>query len=655
MSWKFVFIAAAVAVQSLNLFSQNLDSEVILTIGNDVVTRNEFERIFQKNNQMVEASSQKTVDEYLELFINYKLKVAEAKSQGLDKKDAFIKELDGYRKQLTQPYLIDQDSERKLLDEAYQRMRYEVSASHILISVPEKATPTDTLAIYNKVLKMRERIIKGESFEDVARGTSDDSSVKRNSGFLGYFTAFQMVYPFESAAYKTPVGKVSMPVRTTFGYHLIKVHDIRPAKGQIKVAHIMIATSNDGNDTKNIEAKNKIDELHKRVINNEDFAALAREFSQDPGSARNGGELPLFGSGRMVPEFEQAAFSLQRDGQISSPIRTQFGWHIIKRIEKKEIGTFEEMLPEIKQKMTRDSRTQLSRRNFITNMKIKNKFSIDSVALKSFVKLLDSSVYFGQWKTNVDFSGKTLFQYDGKKYSVADLAARVGSQKALKKTPFTSIAYKACTELIEETIIASEESRLDRENPDFFYLMKEYYEGILLFEITDQNVWGKSSNDNEGLTEFYNKNIGNYLWDKRFHGFIFTSNSDKTLKKAQKLILSKKGSTLSPDQIVSKFIVKSDTLLKIAPLHTNVADAKILNFQNWQKGLSPISSEDGTFKFIRFTKVAENEPKPLSEVRGQAIADYQEFLEKEWLALLRQKYTITINHEVLEKVKQRAN
>lgn len=655
MNWKVVFIAAALAVQSLNLFSQNLDSEVILTIGNDVVTRNEFERIFQKNNQMVDASSQKTVEEYLELFINYKLKVAEAKAQYLDKKDAFIKELEGYRKQLTQPYLIDQESERKLQEEAYQRMRYEVSASHILISVPEKATPADTLSIYNKVLKMRERIIKGESFEDVARGTSDDPSVKRNSGFLGYFTAFQMVYPFETAAYKTSVGKVSMPVRTTFGYHLIKVHDIRPAKGQIKVAHIMISTSNDGNEAKNIEAKNKIDELHKRVINNEDFAALAREFSQDPGSARNGGELPLFGSGRMVPEFEQAAFSLQRDGQISSPVRTQFGWHIIKRIEKKEVGPFEEMLPEIKQKMTRDSRAQLSRRNFISNMKVKNKFSIDSAALKSFVKLLDSSVYYGQWKSNVDLSGKTLFLYDGKKYSVAELATRVGSQKALKKTPIITFAHKVCNEFVEETIIATEESRLDRENPDFFYLMKEYYEGILLFEITDQNVWGKSSNDSEGLTEFYNKHLGNYAWDKRFHGYIFTSKSDKTLKKAQKLILSKKGSSFSPEQIVSKFIVKSDTLLNVTPLYTSIADARVSNFQNWQNGLSPMTKEDNSFKFIRFTKVAENEPKPLSEVRGQVIADYQEFLEKEWLALLRQKYAVTINHEVLGKVKQRLN
>jgi peptidyl-prolyl cis-trans isomerase SurA len=655
MNWKVVFIAAALAAQSLNLFPQNLDSEVILTIGNDVVTRNEFERIFKKNNQMVEASSQKTVDEYLDLFINYKLKVAEAKSQGLDKKEAFIKELDGYRKQLSQPYLIDQESERKLQEEAYQRMRYEVSASHILIAVPEKATPADTLAIYNKVLKMRERIIKGESFEDVARGTSDDPSVKRNSGFLGYFTAFQMVYPFESAAYKTTVGKISMPVRTSFGYHLIKVHDIRPTKGQIKVAHIMISTSNDGNEAKNLEAKGKIDELYKRATNNEDFASLAREFSQDPGSARNGGELPLFGSGRMVPEFEQAAFSLQRDGQISAPLRTQFGWHIIKRIEKKEIGTFEEMLPEIKQKMTRDSRAQLSRRNFIANMKVKNKFSIDSAALKSFVKFLDSSVYYGQWKPTTDLSGKVLFQYDGKKHSIAELAAKISSQKALKKTPYSTIANKTCNDLIEETIIAAEESRLDRENPDFFYLMKEYYEGILLFEITDQNVWGKSSNDNEGLTDFYNKNIDNYVWEKRFHGFVFTSTSEKTLKKAQKLILSKKGGNLTPDQIVSKFIVKSDTLLKVTPLHTNIADARIPNFYSWKNGLSPVTSEDNIFKFIRFDKVVENEPKPLSEVRGQVIADYQEFLEKEWLALLRQKYVVTINNEVLEKVKQYAN
>jgi peptidyl-prolyl cis-trans isomerase SurA len=652
MNWKLWITIVSLSFLSLNAFSQNVEDEIILTVGDEKVTRAEFERIFHKNNQMVDESAKKSLDEYVELFVKYKLKVVEAKAEGLDKKESFIKELDGYKKQLSQPFLTDTQTEKSILDEAYQRMRYEVSASHILVSVPEKATPEDTLAIYNKVLKIRERITKGEAFEEVARATSDDPSVKRNSGFLGYFTAFQMVYPFESAAYKTPIGNVSAPVRTQFGYHIIKVHDIRPAKGQIKVAHIMVATPRDGDVEKENEAKSKIEDIYKRVLNNEDFAALAREFSQDPGSARNGGELPLFGSGRMVPEFEQAAFGLKTDGQISVPVRTQFGWHIIKRIEKKDVGSFDEMLPDIKQKISRDPRAQLSRNNFINNLKKKHSYKLDSASLKAMYKMLDSSIYKGEWKPKQDLTQKHLFEYAGVKFSMDALATKIGaSPKPQKQLNYKTITDRAFNSLVEETIVNEEESRLSKENPEFFYLMKEYYEGILLFEITDRNVWSKSTNDTEGLTEFFNNNIKNYSWEKRFHGITITAANEKTLAKAQKLVTSKKGMQLTPEQIVQKFVVKNDTLVKATKVTFDPTDPKVQNHTSWAKGVSPVQKSDNEVSFIKLVNITENEPKQIEDVRGQVIADYQEFLENSWIKQLREKHQVVVNQDVLNKLK----
>lgn len=651
MTWSYKFIVFVFIALTSYSWAQKA-SDVILKVGNEEVTVAEFERIYKKNNQMVDEAAKKSIDEYLQLFINYKLKVAEAKEQRLDTKEAFIKELEGYKKQLSQPYLIDKETEKRLQDEAYQRLRYEISASHILIAVPEKASPSDTLAIYNKVLKIRDRIIKGEPFEEVARATSDDPSVKRNSGFLGYFTAFQMVYPFENAAYKTPVGKVSMPVRTQFGYHLIKVHDLRPSKGQIKAAHIMIAIPRDGDPEKDKEAKQKIDEIHKRLMNNEDFATLAREFSQDQGTARNGGELPIFGSGRMVPEFEQAAFSLERDGQISIPIRTQFGWHLIKRIERKEVGSFDEMIPEIKQKLSRDQRANASRKSFINTQKNRYNYRLDSAAVKSLVSMLDSSIYLGNWQPQDKMKNTFLFQYSGKNYTQFDLANQIARMpRPNKGLTFRQIVNKACSDLVENTIIQVEEERLYTDNEDFFYLMKEYYEGILLFEITNMNVWSKATNDADGLSEFYNRNLDKYAWESRYHGLRIVSKNEKQLKKAHKLATSKKGATLSTEEFLKKFIVKGDTLISIQPVHGDPSDNAIKDFAKWPQQVSTIQRINDEFFFHKFLKIVPNEPKPLNEVRGQVVADYQDYLESEWMKKLRSKHEVSINNEILKQLK----
>ncbi|HPJ44502.1 MAG TPA: peptidylprolyl isomerase [Tenuifilaceae bacterium] len=656
MKWINRLLFLALFILQLSSFAQNTKEEVLLTIGDEKVTSQEFERIYLKNNQMVSEADKKSLSEYLNLFINYKLKVVEAISQGLDKKSSFTQELDGYRKQLVQPYLNDPEMEKKLIEEAYQRMRYEVSASHILISVPEKSTPEDTVALYNKVMNIRERILKGEPFEVVARATSDDPSVKRNNGFLGYFSVFQMVYPFENAAYRTPVGEISMPVRTRYGYHIVKVHDKRPARGQIKVAHIMVAIPQNTAPEKEAEAKKKFDMVYKQVLNNEDFANLARQFSDDPGSAKNGGELPWFGAGRMVPEFEQAAFALDKNGQVSEPLRTGFGWHVIKRIDKKDVGTYEEMLPEIKNKITRDNRMLLSRRSFIEQLKLKNGFSQDTNVIKTMVEMLDSSLYKGAWKIPEVAMEQQVFTFANQPYSLEMLAKRVeNAQKNPTSLPFSLFVERVYNDFVDETILQFEENRLLKENDDFYFLMKEYHDGILLFEITDMNVWGKASSDTVGLQNFYESNILKYSWDKRAHAKMYLSNSEDVAKKAAKLVASKKGAKLTDTELSSKFITDSISQLTIEPYACGIDDAIIKGFENWDKGISPVAKHENGFRFVKFISVNENEPKPLNDIRGQVIADYQEFLEAEWLNKLKAKHPVVVNQDVFEKMKANLN
>lgn len=649
-----IWISLLSSLFFLSTYAQT--DEILLTVGDEKVSSAEFERIYLKNNQMAQSSDRKSLEEYFDLFIIYKLKVAEAKAKGLHNSDEFKKELSGYRNQLIQPYLIDKETEEKLIQEAYERLKYEINASHILIGVPANAEPEDTLLIYNKTLKIRERIVNGEPFEVVARATSDDPSVKQNGGVLGYFTAFQMVYPFENAAFNTPVGEVSMPIRSRFGYHLVKVNDKRPSIGQVKTAHIMIAYPQNASKEQMLEAKTKIDSIYKLVLNNEDFAMLASRYSQDPGTAKNGGELNWFGTGRMVPEFEQAAFALQKPGQVSKPIQTRFGWHIIKLIDKKNVGSLEEMRSEIKSKFSRDERGKLSQSALINQIKEKQNFRVDSAALKLMVNLLDSSLYKGKWNLPKSYNNQFLFGFADRTITLKDLGDQISSNfKHLVNIPFTVIVDKFYNDLVSYSVISFEENRLINENQDLKFLLKEYHDGILLFEIMEKEVWTKSSSDTAGLKMFYNQNIDRYQWDKRVHTLVYKSETEKIAKKAQKLLSKDKGKKLSEEKFIKKFTKKDKKLLTIEEFASTPDNLRLKGYDSWSNGLSSIATTDKGFEFIRYIKTVENEPKPFSDIRGQVIADYQEYLEKEWIKSLREKHKVTVNEKVFNKILSNLN
>ena len=345
------------------------------TLGSYPVPANEFAYVYRKNNATAaDYGTRPSVTEYLDLYTNFRLKVLEAEKKGLDTTQAFKRELDGYRQQLAQPYLTEKSVTDQLVREAYDRMGQEVNASHILIRVAPDATPADTLVGYQKISKIREQLQGGEDFAKLAGEVSEDPSAKQNGGKLGYFTAMQMVYPFETAAYKTAPGQLSLPVRTRFGYHVIKVNDRRPAQGEIKVAHLMVRVNANAPKNDSLTARKKADELYARLKKGENWDKLVAQFSEDAGSAANGGELPPFGTGRMIPSFEETAFKMQKPGDIAPPVQTPYGWHIIKLIEKQPVATFAEVEPTLKGKVAKDSRSELNRAAFLKRIRQEDQF-----------------------------------------------------------------------------------------------------------------------------------------------------------------------------------------------------------------------------------------------------------------------------------------
>ncbi|HEY8400385.1 MAG TPA: peptidylprolyl isomerase [Cytophagaceae bacterium] len=513
------------------------DQGVIETIGGLPVYTKEFAYVYNKNNANApDAYSKNSIKEYLELYTNFRLKVREAEELGLDTAESFKKELDGYKKQLAQPYLTEKGVTENLTKEAYERMKEEINASHILISVSPDADPMDTLSAYNKIIEIRQKALSGESFEKLAKEYSQDPSATSNGGNLGYFTALQMVYPFEDAAYKTKVGEISQPVRTKFGYHIIKVHNRRPSQGQVKVAHIMARATAGMTEADSIAAKQKIDEIYNRLQKGENWDQLVTQFTDDINSKSKGGELPWFSTGKMIPSFEDAAFALNNPGEISKPVLTPYGWHVIKLIEKKNLETFEELEPTLKTKVSKDSRSELNKTVLIQRLKKENNFVENPKTLETALTYADSSLLNGEWNYSADDKAKAvLFTINKDKYTIQDFFAYVKQKQRPKKNvsakQYMRTLYK---DYVDNALVTYEEAHLEEKYEDYKMLVKEYRDGILLFQLMDEKVWSKAIEDTAGLKKFFLSNNDKYKWDTRAHAAIFNvANKDilETIKK----------------------------------------------------------------------------------------------------------------------------
>lgn len=623
---------------------------IVMTVNKKPVTKSEFLQIYLKNNNDPKFDKA-SLDEYLEMFKKFKLKVAEAEAKGYDTIPKLKRELEGYRKQLATPYLIDSVANKYLVEQAYERMKTEIRASHILVRIEMTANAKDTLEAYNRILALKKRIEAGEDFATVAKSKSgsDDPSAAKNGGDLGYFTAFQMVYPFEEAAYNTAVGSISNVVRTRFGYHIIKVVDKRPARGTIKTAHLMVAAGKDATAEQRENAEKKINELYDKLKAGERWDDLVSFHSDDPGSNKKGGELPAFGSGttqRMVPAFEDAAFALKSDGDFSAPVLTDYGWHIIKRLEWKPLASFESMKKELQSRVNKDDRSKKTQDSYV--VKLKQQYNYKFAGEKNldwFVQNIDTTFYTGTWNPNKKKLKKTLFTINGQKITQADFATYLqNNSRGIRREENASLVKKQYAAFEKAMILNYEEGRLAMKYPEYKALVKEYHDGIILYEIMQDEVWNKAIKDTAGLRSFYEQNKTKYMWGKRVDATVYECSNAAIAQTVYNMI---QNDTINSKHVLDVVNKDSELNLKVRMNKFEMDQVAYLKGRTFNVGPNAVYEFEGKFYVLKVVQVLDAMPKELNEARGMVTSDYQNYLEKTWLESLEKKHPIKVNFDVL--------
>jgi peptidyl-prolyl cis-trans isomerase SurA len=657
-----VTLLAILIFGSSLLTAQQTDDRILLNIAGQEIRAGDFMYVYNKNNLNRDQQGSEAINEYLDLYINFRLKVKEAEDLGMDTLDSFRKELAGYRKQLAQPYFIDGSVSEYLLKEAYERKLVDIRVSHILFRAERTSLPADTLAAYDKALAAYKRIQAGEDFGKVAAEVSEDPSArdteasqyrparKGNQGDLGYFTVFDMVYPFETGAYTTALGTISLPVRTDYGYHLIKVTDKEPAMGQVQVQHIFVSIPPNANAQDSLLKKTKINAAYDKLLSGSAFADVVKEYSEDKASSGNGGKLAWFGCNRMVPEFIIATRNLKDTIGFSAPFSTPFGYHIIKLVGRKPVGTFEEEEQGLKTRLEKDVRNKLSEEAVINRIKAEYGFKEFPKAKDAVLATLDTTLAKGEWDVSkAQGLEKTLFSLGDNKYSQQDLARYIAKKQPKRTTDIPAFFNDTYASFVNEECIAYEDSRLESKYPDFRMLVQEYHDGILLFDLTDKNVWSKAVKDTSGLAAFFAVNQSKYMWDKRFHASLVTilKPADVNTDKVRDMFSS--GSTT--DDVLNAFNTDTTLNILVETSKFSAGDSPVIDKVKWKTGLSPMVDSPSGPSFVFGYEILEPEPKALQEAKGLVTADYQTYLEEQWIKDLRARYPVIVYDEVLNTLK----
>ncbi len=649
------------ALMPAMLFAQGWKSKTLIKMGDKTITAQEFMDVYEKNNIKSDVIDKKDVDEYLDMFVNFKLKVTEAEALKMDTLPKFVKEFEGYRKQLAKPYLSNDEETENLVEEAYDRMHWDINASHILVRCDINAVPADTLKAYKKALALRERVLKGEDFGDLAYDKSEDPSAhdtvvngrfyKGNRGNLGYFTVFDMVYPFETGAYNTPIGELSMPVRSDFGYHIIKVNSKTTACGMVTAAHIfLVVDDKDPLKTDSIVREKAFNIYNEIAKDGKNWDAIARRYSEDKGTATNGGVLTPFKVSQIVPEFIDVVKQLN-PGEFSEPVKTSYGYHIIKLVNTKGIRSFDDEKENIKKRVEKDMRAKASDEIVMKRIMKENKFKEYVKVKDEFIATVDSSLNQGQYvmaegvKTN-----KVLFKFNKQKYTVGDFAAFLKTKT--NSQPFMSpaaYAYKLYDEYLKTETFAYEDAHLEEKYPEFKMLVTEYHDGILLFDLMDKEVWKKAEKDTLGLQNYYEEHMNEYMWGERIKTiFVVVPTPDKV-----KLVESLLKNDLSIDSIRS--IIKKADLRGVSAKsqYFQHGDNVDIDEIEWIPGkiYTIPSTVDKMTRIVKILEIRQPEPKSFREAKGLVTSAYQTKLEEDWVESLKEKYNPQIDAKILEKVK----
>ncbi len=630
--------------------AQNKPKEVLFSIDDKPYYTDEFERVYKKNLELVKDESQKDLNQYLELFVGYKLKVTKANLLGLQNNVKYQNELKSYRTQLSKNYTSDSKVTAELVNEGYERMKKEIKASHILILADENATPADTLKAFNKALEIRKRVVAGEDFGTLAQELSEDPSAKENKGNLGYFSSFRMVYAFESAAYNTPKGQISQPIRTRFGYHLIKVEDIRDNRGEISVSHIMVMKAKENEDASKPE--NTINEIFKKIQQGEKFDELAKQFSEDKSSSTKGGVMNKFSSGQLSSEiFENIAFSLTKENPISQPFLSEYGWHIVKFNERFPLKTLEESRKDLENKISRDDRSRI-----ITNTlteKLRKKYTVkrDDKVFASLAKMVTNDFYEGKWEYSKDdkIVASTLVTIDKKQLTGTSFFEFVKSQQKAGVTlkPVEKLVDLLYSKFVDEQLNQYYNDNLEVEFPDFSNIMDEYRDGLLLFDLMEKEIWERSKTDTIGLKAFYETQKEKHKWKTRLDVIIASSTNKEMIKKAEVMLKKGKGIQEIKDKLNTKEVIN----IMFNESKLEIGDPTLPAETKTEVGVSPITQKGDYFYVTKINKVIPESYKTFEECKGKIVNDYQQFLEQNWVDELKKEFKVSIDTAVFEKTK----
>lgn len=606
----------------------------IVVINQRPVTADEFIYVYRKNNSdRKHEYTKEKINAYLDLYINFKLKVEEARARGLDTTTAFLREYNTYREELLKPYLPESNLVDSLVKLTYARLSEEVSASHILVSLKPESAPADTLEAWKKIMEIKRKIESGEDFYRLANQLSDDPSARYNNGQLGFFTAMQMVYPFETAAYSGKPGDITGPVRTRFGYHLVKIEDRKPSRGEVEVAHIMLRTGTGRDDHK---TRDLIFEIYDQLKGGVPWAELCSKYSEDQSSKSNGCKLRPFGVGAMasVPEFDRVAFSLQNPGEFSDPFQTAYGWHIVLLERKIPLPSFNDLESSLRSRVQRDERVQLSRQRLTEKLKTRFSFSENQEVKEKVFRLADSTLTAGQWRIRTWPFQEVMFSLANQKFSVSEFLSfiKTNQQRVIMQPgAYVSQLYNR---FVETAIHRQLEEKLIQSNPEFALLQKEYFEGILLFEIMEREVWNKASQDSIGQRQYFEQNQAKYKAGERARASIYSSSTEENLNGFRPLLET--GDSVAIEAFLQAKRIRHETG------RFQKTDRPMFSQIPWQPGLHTLQN-NGMYYLVRIFEIVPAGPATFEEARLAVISDYQNHLEQQWIKNLKAKFPVLIN------------
>jgi peptidyl-prolyl cis-trans isomerase SurA len=623
----------------ISLFFANAKAQdkVVATVNGQKIMRSELVRRY-KDRATTDDMKKITEKEFLTYLINEKLKVAEANNLRFDTitavKDEYLKATE----KISFPYLYDTAMFSSLAHEAYQRMQTDIESQHILIRLDSWASPADTLIAWNKLIEARNRIMSGEDFAKVAASVSNDPNTKSTGGYLGWATVFKFVYPFETALYQTPKGTVSMPFRTQFGYHIVRVINTRPSRGEVNVAHLALRVPDESlNDTIYARAN----QLYIDLKNGYNLKKAFRERTDNGKNPLASITTGWIGTNQLGGTFDSVAFSISEKGQYAAPFRSRYGWHILMLADKRPVGTYAERLKDISDLIQKNERGMFPRKKILNRLNAEYKPVINYNTFEGFYTIPDTTLKSGNWNywnlpQSVKFDA-VLLTFAQQSFTVNDFwtFAQKYKDQVTTKPAKPAMDY-LLNSWVDEKIFEYEKSQLSAKYPKY---ANDCYDAKNMVYATMYNqlhIYKPAETDSVGLNAFYQTNKTKYMWDKRLEAFLVSGADSLLMTEVFKKVkdISATGDSLKGIEAMIRKDYPTISIEKMLLDPTSIPSAEN------SVALSDLTSYPGMQAFSYTTGLVPPMPKLLSEVYALQLADYKQYLEKKNTELLRSKAKI---------------